>query len=512
MKSILRAIAVLCAAPIAFCCTAAARADDPAGLLAKHKAFVGWQFADGTVQTLRYTETRRNDKGVLKETTHTTRLGALYRSSSADDKGVTSEEGFTGRVFWSSNSNGFTRPTLGDAQKAQIAAEVLFNESTPLLTGTMQASRSIDGHDYAVVRVTTPGDPLDLYVDAQTGAYKRAVIDPGGSYETTLDILDYADIAPGKKHISKWKYRDGSDVYELSEFSLNAPVDPADLHPPKQTAIWNFANAQPFKIKVTDTRVIVDAAINGVPGKFILDTGAYAIVTSQKFADKAHLKRIDSASVSGIAGTAKSTIYRADSFEIGGNKLSNVVMASVDEELDREAPDGVIGFDLFGGAIVKLDTDAQQMTLLDPAQNPVDKNGGGGVPVTVDLSTGTPQFPMKVNGNIDINATLDSGNFFYVLFGPDLRSRYGLRMLVDNSLIGYFSSHVGIGGVGGYDLGGCGHLDSVTLGPIVYQGAPACETHSFGGRDALVGFDFFKNFNYVFDYPEATIVFFPHKS
>lgn len=507
--SIAKRMGALCATLLLAFPLTPARADEGADLLAKHKAFAGWQFGDGAVKSLRYDETLSTKNGV-SERTRTTRLGALFRSTSTNAKGLVTDAGFTGRLFWLSNENGFTRPSLGDAQKYEIASQVFFTEGATLSSGTVREPKIIDGQRYSVVRVTTPGDALDLYVDPQTGAYKRVVIDPGGSYEATIDVLAYADIAPGKKFISKWRYPDSQGTHEFSNFVLNPAVAAEDLHPPKQTAIWNFANPQPFKIKVTDKRVYVDAKVNGVAGRFILDTGAYSIALTQHFADRAHVKTLDASLASGIGGSAKTRITHADTFEIGGNTLSNVVMSSVDMDLDQDAPDGLIGFDLFGGAVVKLETDAQQMSILDPAATSVDKNTG--IATTVDLTSGTPAFPMKVNGKIDINATLDSGNFYYVLFGHDLIDHYGLRMLIDNSDVGYLQSHVGLAGVGGYDLGGCGHLDSVTFGPIVYQGAPACETSSFSGHEALVGFDFFKNFDYVFDYPEATLIFIPHKS
>ena len=502
-------LAALCAAVFLLFTALPAYADDAADLLAKHKAFVGWQLGDDAVRTVRFEQTTSSKDGV-SETAKIVRVGVAYRATRVGKKGLVREDGFTGRIFWESNENGFTRRTIGRSQKYAIARDVLNMEATSTLTGTSQGTKAIDGVSYPVVRVNTPGDSIDLYVDPQTGAYKRAVIDPDGDYETVLDILAYSDVLPGKKMISKYRVHDSNYTYDRSKFVLNGAVSDEDLHPPKQTAQWTFANAQPFAIKVTDKRIYVDAKVNGVPGRFILDTGADGIVLTDDFAGRAHVKQIANSFASGIGGTATTLVRKADTIEIGGNTLSNVVVTSLNEHFDTEAPDGLLGFDLLAGAIVNLNTDAQQMAFANPATTTVDKSAG--VPTLVDLATGQPTVPMKLNGNIDVNATLDSGNTYYVLFSPDLISKHGLRMLIDPSEIGYLQSHVAMGGVGGYEVDGCGHLDSLALGPIVYQGPPACSSGSFGGRDTLLGFDFVRNFNYIFDYPESTIVFIPHKS
>lgn len=503
-------VAAFCAGAFLLFAAVPARADEAAGLLAKHKAFVGWQLGDGTIKTLRFEQTTANSTGDVTETAQIVRAGVAYRATRVGKKGLVREDGFTGRIFWESNENGFTRPAIGNPQKYAIARDVLHMEATSELTGTSQTSKTIDGISYPVVRVDTPGDRIDLYVDPQTGAYKRAVIDPGGDYETVIDILAYSEIAPGKKMISKYQVRDTNSIYERSKFVVNGPVADDDLHPPKQTAVWNFANAQPFPIKVTDKRIMVDARVNGVPGRFILDTGADGIVLTDAFAGRAHVKEITNSAARGIGGGTKTLIRKADTIEVGGNTLSNVIVSSLNEQMDADAPDGLLGFDLLAAAVVDLNTDSQQMSISDPASTTIDK--ASGVPALVDLANGTPTLPMKLNGRIDVNATLDSGDFYYVLFSPDLIKKQGLIMLVDPSEIGYFQSHVAIAGVGGYELDGCGHLESLTLGPIVYQGPPACSSGSFGGRDTLLGFDFVRNFNYIFDYPESTIVFIPHKS
>jgi hypothetical protein len=491
----------------------AARADDPAAqaLLAKHRAFVGWQFGDAAVASLRLTGKAVDDRGQHTYDFTTLSRGLAYRTTYADLRqgGVLQDEGFTGNVVWQSNENGFTTPAFGDPAKAAIAQDLLFNEATSQLTGTSRGAATVDGTPVQIVRVALKdGFPMDVYIDPVSGAYLKAVIDPEGSQTTTVRILAYTRAAPGKKVIGSYRFASGS-TWTVAKAEVNPPIADADLHPPAARALWTFSNPQPFTFTVTDKRFIVDAKVNGVAGRFLIDTGADHVYLTREFAAHARVKSLSRTDVGGIAGSAKGEVVRLNTLEIGGNTLSDVVAMSVGDSLDTDAPDGVIGFDLFGGAVVDLDSSTQRMTIQDPAQAPAAP--ADGVSMNVDLSAGVPSVPMKMDGRIAVNAELDSGNFYYVLFGKELISHDGLVMLVDDSLVGGLESHPVLGGVGGVEVERCGHVDSLSLGPIVYQQPPACASPSFSGRTIFVGFDFLRHFDYVFDYPHGRVTMIPHK-
>src|SRR5581483_2228149 len=108
-----------------------------------------------------------------------------------------------------------------------IAHDLVFNEATTTLKGKTQGTKTIDGSDYTIVRVMPEfADAIDLYVDPTTGAYKRVVIDPGGTYETTLDISHYIEASPGKRIIGEWTYSDASsDHFTYTKATANTPVD-----------------------------------------------------------------------------------------------------------------------------------------------------------------------------------------------------------------------------------------------------------------------------------------------
>lgn len=486
-------------------------------LLQKHREFVGWQLGDGTFKTLRLTREYSTDKGEVVTRREELRVGLAYRNTSTNVlRNVTYNDGFTGNIFWNTNWNGFTTPEYGDAAKYDLTYAGFFDEGLNSLPATSRGSATVDGTNAQIVRISVPqADDVDVYVDPATGAFVQAVIDPGGDYDTTIRGIQYGDVLPGKKMIHSFRYGTGRP-WVYTKIEPNVIVGDQDLHPPAPGATWSFANAQPFPIKVTYDRFYVDASINGVPGRFILDTGSSSIYLTQRFASKVKLNTLWSSTRTGGAigdDAIKSDIVKLYSVTIGGNTLSNVMaeLNRSDFEGDKDAPDGLIGFDLFGGAVVTLDTAASTMTIRDPS---TDVDVSQGVPLLVDLSGGVPVVPMKLNGSIDVRAILDSGSPEHVLFSSELISQHGLRMAVDNSAVGYIQSHLYFRGVGGVNFrpAECGHIDSLTLGPIVYGGANACSTYDLGGRNMLVGFDFLKHFNIIFDYPHARMVLIPNKN
>jgi predicted aspartyl protease len=516
----MRLLALLSMAAIVAAPLSARGGDDAAALLLKHKMFAGWQAGDGSLSTLTFTGDMTKDRdGKAYAQVKELRKGLAFRETTKQlEHGTVENNGFTGRVFWESNRNGFTHPVRGDAEKYAISEELVFNEGLSELPATVNGNDTVSGVACTIVQVKADASfPINACIDPQTGAVKRVVIDPDGSYETQFDILDYANAAPGKRVISAWHYKGSDYTHHWTSVVANAQVSDADLHPPAQTATWSFANGQPFPIEYEHTDVArgiyLTATIDGVKGRFLMDTGASEIVLNRSFAGRAHLKPLYPSAASGIGGTTKTEVQRAETLQIGGNTLSNVIVSTFGYDMwngkeNGEELDGIIGYDLFGGAIVNVDLDSQQMTLYDPSTMQVD--GVAGIPLDVDLQSLQPMIPMKVNGTIPIRAILDSGDLMaHVTFSQQLASKYGLRMVVDTSVQGITRGIQFASGVGGISRMRCGTLDSLSIGPIVYQSAPACQSGDFEDNWAIVGYDFVEHFNMLFDYPQGKLVLIP---
>lgn len=488
--SLFFAVAFVLATP-----TAVVRAEDQKidpqaqQLLEKHHAYVGWQFGDGTFRTMRIASTVTDKKGDKLEDVALSSAGLAFHETDTmlKQSSVTLHSGFTGSVFWQCFENGFTMPVYGEAAKMMASYTMLMQEGTTGLPATFQGNKNVDGKSYPVVRVTMVfGDPIDLYIDPTTGAYVKAVIDPDGAYETAYHIVSYSDVVSGKKMIASYRVDDSNELSTNVKFEPNADVTNEELHPPKATASWTFASDQTVPITLTHNRVLVDAMVNGVKGTFILDTGADSIYLNDNFADRAKVEVLKgTADVASVYGTTKDRLRRAAAINFGNATLQNVLVYSENFEsddssgLDAKGYAGLIGADFFAGAIVKLNVYDSTMSILDPS---TDLSAMKGLPIFVDLSDGKLTVPMTLDKATMVNAVLDTGNPSDILFSDQLEKKhfpFNPQMLM--------------------------------LGPIQYTigtWEPCC----MGGNYALLGFDFLKHFDYVFDYPHGRMFLTPNKN
>lgn len=465
-------------------------AEDYGSALQKlHVAKVGYALGDGRLSSVSYTETQIGKDGKTISTTSVHRLGVLYRSDLHDKKsGNDASVGFTGNLFWYSDINGFTVPMLGDSAQIELTYDLIDSDAVATLPWTFERMENVNGTTLAVIRVTHEHAlAIDLYVDPTTGLYKRVVIDPKGDYERTLDYQEYTSASSGVALIHKWKFADSDVSHVISEITVNPAIDAQTLHPPAQTAHWEFRNGAPFPIELRKDRVVVHAKVNGVEGTFLLDTGASNIVLSGAFARRAGLRASGHSEIGGPEVDEKVDTGIADSIEVGGNVLHNAHVYFGTQELDYTAPDGELGFDLLAGAIVSLDMGAHTMQIAESSDEVA--AGLPGIHVQADLSGGSPVVPMKVGSSITLNALLDTGAPREMLISWGAPAHYGLHF---------------VGGV-------CGNLDDLKLGPIVFKTPGAC-LGEMSWRDAIVGIRFFRGFQTVtFDYQHSQLVFVPEK-
>jgi hypothetical protein len=516
MNRVLRTAAIAAFAFSLVLPTAGSAADipqsDPAAatLLAKHRAFVGWSLNDKAPKTLRIAgEVTRAEK-VLRQF-ETLREGAIF-SSNEDQL-----EGFTGRVFWQADSDtGFLIQPKGESARFRIADDLITTEALTEMPGTIVGQEAIGGVATTIVQVKPDaGYPINVYVDPATGAYERITIDPDGKYDFSYNHIAYADIAGGRKLMDTYSYGKSLSVHHFTKVAVDTAVTASELHPPAPTAEWSFgAPDARIPLRVGENDLHIDATVNGVTGHFLLDTGAAGFAFTDTFARRAHAKLVGDTEIFGIASHAKANQYHVDTVAFGPHTLKNVrIVTGLDESGaggTGEREDGLIGYDLFGAALVQLDLDDGYMTIQDPTTMQPDTSAG--VALNVDLADGTPRVPMQLSGRVPVLATLDSGNSGYMLFSQDV-IKYDRVVLAQDtfSLVGQAGSKFRNYGVNGYEDDPCGTIDRLTVGPIAYQHIPACASPSYSRNDVLVGFDFIKHFNYVFDYPDGIIVMTPRK-
>ncbi|HEY4442431.1 MAG TPA: aspartyl protease family protein [Candidatus Elarobacter sp.] len=490
------AFAVLVFAP-----PAGAADSGAAALMARHRAYVGFSGMDGSVRSLRVLgQITREGNPVGRFATY--RRGALERHL-GDGRSTREQRGFDGTAFWSANGNGFTVNTVGEPVKILISETLLFDERLDSAAAAFVGDETVDGVKAARLHlVPEVGWPIDVWVDRESGAFRRAVIDPGGIYEEDIHIDKYVEIGDGKRIIGAWRYGAGARLYTVTSATANTVLSSTELERPRQTASWSFGSGAPVPFKIISDSIVFEASVNGHPGRFKLDSGAAGLAMTDDFVRRAGATRVGRTGIVGIGGGAAANVYLVDTFGVGDSTLRNVrVLTGLDESLAKES-DGYIGFDLLAGALVDLDFDKGSFRVLDVSK--VQPDFSQGYTFNVDLSQGVPRIAVMLGGTIPAIATLDSGNSYSMLFNSKALDAKGVTFITRN--------RARINGVSGSEIDQCGVLPKVLFGPITFGDVPSCASESMAVHDVLVGFDFLKHFNIVFDYADGKMLMVPRKA
>ena len=116
--------------------------------------------------------------------------------------------------------------------------------------------------------------------------------------------------------------------------------------------------------------IVLDVAVNGVPGRFLLDTGAAATLLAQAFADRVGLQAADRSGGFGAGGDLTLTIVRVDSLSVAGIVDRDVACMVMDlGELGTRIGTeihGVLGFDFFGTGTLHIDYPARRVDFERP--------------------------------------------------------------------------------------------------------------------------------------------------
>jgi len=488
---------VKCAATLAFFLVlafpVASRAtDDATWLKYAHRAYTGFTFGDGTIHTLAYDFTDTYEKKAMSNG-HAVRVGLAYRENVHwSDENIESSDGFTGSLFWYADSNGFATGLRGNDVPPTYAEDLIETDAIAVLPWTYQGTVKDSGADLAMVRVTlNNGFPIELYVDRATGAYRRAVLDPGGAYEMSLQNIVYTEARPGVRVISAIQFGNDGDLITVNHIAVNPVVSESDLQPPPRTAQWQFGTGA-IPLTLTHDRIVVHAAVNGVTGTFLLDTGAAGIFFTGDFARRAHIaKATGHGFADSLYGSEKIDVGRVEALKIGDSTLTNALVYYGMAPFDVWGPDGLLGYGALAGAYVSLDLKDATMTLRDAAD--VDPSSTGGIVLPASFAEGQPSIPMLLNKSLVFDAVVDTGNPGGVVIPARIISGYGLH---------FYQS----------DAGPCGKLDTLSIGALNYDSPDACVAYGGGGRWLLAGMDFLRRFDRVdFDYPLGDVVLFPKK-
>ena len=504
----------------------AANADDAGSLLAKHKAFAGWDSSDTSMASWHLRGTRTH--GGARDTFEEYRSGIAFRDRIATPSGISDQTGFTGRYVWHADENGFWSPVLGRQAQAAIAWQLVRTEMLGGYAPQVVGQATVDGKPCTILQVEPQGlVATDIYEDAQSGAFLRVVVAPGAVGSTTYDDITYTATPSGKKIVGGWTV--DNSRYAVSDATVGSVATSELVAPPPQ-ASWTYSDTPTpltmAALSLNDRLVEVEATVNGRRGTFILGTDTPSIILFSPFAAAAGVKGMGSSDFSPYLGNPQFAGYaQAQTLQVGDAVLHNVTVQEMTDANEKLA--GYLGYDFFAQAVVDLDLAKHTLKIEDP-RTFAPQPPAGSFTFPLDLTQGVPA----------VSITLPSGAVAHPVFSSNLSGFMLLsQALYDSGKIGghqitndsstYFGNSVGALGDpitsgratitytawnGASTSGICMTTPQINVGPYRYQNPPVClgGINVFGDDGGLVGVDFLRHFNWIVDYPRQQFTLSPN--
>lgn len=271
-------------------------------------------------------------------------------------------QGFDGTQGWRVDHSGLLQPLeLEDLE--------IFRVSNAVWTGAWRTFARDGSHE---LRVPGGRYPFLLRIDPQT-QLPRALIQPG-EYECTTHYEDYRDTPWGPI-----AHRTITRVGWLSDELRASTITEAgegDFAPPASNAVVRFEVNAPSSLPLQRTRrghlPLVRVEVDGHDaGLFLIDTGAESCAIDAALADRLELATLGRVWVTTSDGGTGAAHRIAKTLRVGPLLIERPVMLELDmlpiaEALSTKVV-GILGFDVFARAVMRLSAQSSTLELLKAA-------------------------------------------------------------------------------------------------------------------------------------------------
>tara|TARA_R110002051_G_scaffold181774_1_gene251246 strand:+ start:14196 stop:15074 length:879 start_codon:yes stop_codon:yes gene_type:complete len=187
--------------------------------------------------------------------------------------------------------------------------------------------------------------------------------------------------------------------------------------------INNTLYSQEYPITITEEgHIFIEVTLNkNTKANFILDTGAGAIILSQKTFNKIK----DSAKKAGFfkgfrfdGDRIDSELYKISSLSVGNEKLTDVI-TGVYPPLDQYGVDGLLSLKFFENKPFTIDFKNKTISFLTRKQVKVLAKQNTNIPIMLEIHRNISLdmfIPLQINNKVLVNALLDTGSGFGALF------------------------------------------------------------------------------------------------
>ncbi len=355
-----------------------------------------------------------------------------------------------------------------------------------------------DGRRVWRLEVSPPGGETEtIDIDSTTHLIDRMeYLDGDGPF--SIDFLDYRTVR-GLPYSFKQIESDGDHAFDVTQVTTALIPDAKiarSVFAPLVPALLTLTSPVTVPLEEHNGALYVRVGILGQSFNFLLDTGAQGIALDASVAAKLHLASEGAFEVRGTARAGGIGVAALDSLTLGSAVLPVRAVSTLDlraSTAGRFSIDGILGFPLFGAAMVQVDYGRMQMTIGRPGTLPAT-----GARIDIDVDRELPEATATVNG-ISGRFMIDTGNgnelLLYHHFVDEHRGLLPFRA----------SSSVSSYGIGGASLSYPTNVDELDLGPYRlfhrYTGVVLGDRGAFADRfDAgNIGLGALKNFVLTFD-------------
>jgi predicted aspartyl protease len=360
------------------------------------------------------------------------------------------------------------------------------------------APQVVDGSESSVLDVTAKdGDTETLYLSNATGLPVRVTFEEDDA-ETSIDLSDWRTVS-GHRFAFKSVTSDGDRAFDTTQQTrtlvVDQPIDDTVFAPLAGRKI-EMVGTQTVPLTLRDGHLYVQAAVDGRPYTFLVDTGAQNIVLDTRVAEQLKLPSVGNLEASGAKRTGGLGLVSIPTFSIGLGTLRNLVAASIDLHQTTDgafAIDGILGYPFFATTMVTIDIAGHTMTFGAPGSlKPV------GEKLAVDVDRQIPEVHLLVNGTVDAPFIVDTGNAAEVLLYKPFVDRHG-------GIVPFSSNTRNSYGIGGTTESYRTTLDQLDVGsiPIYHADTDVMQATRGAFADRFdagnIGLGFLTNFVLTFD-------------
>ena len=345
---------------------------------------------------------------------------------------IATTTGTDGKTTWEQDGTGNVRILTGE-ELTENKADAGFSLETvdPLKRGakggagtmTLRPDREPGTGDYILDAKPKGGTQQTIYLDPATYLTRKSVVRKGG-IATTITFVTYK-LVFGTQTPSHLLIQPGGLPLTLDATLRSATRRPtleaALFIPPQTKKDWEFltpgaAGAVTFPFSTDENEVVVYAAVNGHPLRFLLDSGAAGAFVTAQAAQTAGLTTQGNLPALGYGGSSDTGIATEATLELGGAvRLSRQILHVIkDPKVARLLSvqghvDGAIGYEVLARFITRLDYANRRIILTDPSAPRIALDPHA-VTIPLKLEGRVPTILASVDGRPPARFLVDTGD------------------------------------------------------------------------------------------------------